>query len=121
LDLASFNRKAMGSTVSPGPSDTCAGVFRKLGSLKEGGGMTEAIIADYIDERGKGTGTLLSLAPDLHIVLVGSERNVRVLSCDCVMVLFGAASFQADWVLERWNLWRRIKQVAETQLAAGGN
>jgi len=38
-----------------------------------------------------------------------------------VMVLFGASSFQADWVLERWNTWRRIKQDTETQLAAGGN
>jgi hypothetical protein len=88
-------------------------------------------IADYIDQRGNGTGTLLSLAPELHIVLAGSERNhkplhsvgltcprcrkviegrniyphpedVRVLSCTCIMVIFGASSFQADWVLKHW-------------------
>ncbi len=75
---------------------------------------------DYVDERGRQAFTLLSLSPNLHIVLAGAGSNhkplhrvgvsclkcgqiiegrnlfpvpkdTRALGCACVTVLFGAA------------------------------
>jgi hypothetical protein len=107
-------------------------------------------VNDYVDAKtGRDAGTLLSISANLHILLSESPdykprhsigvccskcrnpiagRNTypapedsRVLACRCVTVLFGASSFSHDWIVEHWNEWRRIKQVAENQLAAKDN
>ena len=105
----------------------------------------------YVDAlTGKDASTLLSLSPNLCIVLRGEESNCkplhkvgircpkcgqviegrnifpvptdnRMLACKCLTVLFRASAFEHDWIIENWNEWRRIKAVVETQLAAHGN